>query len=421
MKRKILGVVTVGLVLLSAADVFSQPKASAKPIVIGVPVSTAYPTGWMPERGIRLAAEEINAAGGVSVGKEKRPLKLEVMDTRDLEPGTPISDALVVVEKLILEKKADFLAGGPSRSEATLAVMDLVAQYKKVHIMAAGSISPAIAGKMAKDIQKYKYSFRISGDSRWHGRVALNSLFGIETKYGLNKVFFIVQDAAYARAGADGLRKGLEGKGWKTTGYEVYPMGTTDFSSGLLKAKGAGRGILLVWMEAPEGAILAKQWYDMKVPVLPFGAPLEAVMSPGSWKAAQGKVEYCITNVPQLGNVPNEATPWTMKFNNAYNKRYGTLPDGTFSASGYESIYLLKDAIERTGTLDSEAVVKALEKTDMVGVSGRLRFNKDHDLIYSDNPAEGMVIGQLQWQAGKRVLFYPPGVATGEVKLPPWM
>ena len=65
-------------------------------------------------------------------------------------------------------------------------------------------------------------------------------------------------------------------------------------------------------------------------------------------------------------------------------------------------------------------MVKALEKTDMVGVSGRLRF-KDHELIYSDNPAEGMVVGQLQWQAGKRVLFYPPGVGTGEVKLPPWM
>ncbi|HMK51293.1 MAG TPA: amino acid ABC transporter substrate-binding protein, partial [Thermodesulfobacteriota bacterium] len=97
-----------------------QANAQGKPIVIGAPLATAFLYGWDAERAIKLAVEEINAKGGVTVGNEKRPFKVEVMDTRDLEPGVPTSDALLVVEKLILEKNADFIIGGPVRSEAAL-------------------------------------------------------------------------------------------------------------------------------------------------------------------------------------------------------------------------------------------------------------------------------------------------------------
>src|SRR5208337_5394853 len=91
-------------------------NAAEKPIVIGAPLATAFLYGWDAERAMKLAVEEINAKGGVTVGKEKRPLKIEAIDTRDLEPGVPVSDALLVVEKLILEKNADFIVGGPVRS-----------------------------------------------------------------------------------------------------------------------------------------------------------------------------------------------------------------------------------------------------------------------------------------------------------------
>jgi branched-chain amino acid transport system substrate-binding protein len=91
------------------------------PIVIGAPLSTAFLYGWDAERGMTLAIEEINAAGGVQVGNAKRPFKVEVIDTRDLEPGVPVSEALLALEKLILDKNADFIVGGPVRSEAALA------------------------------------------------------------------------------------------------------------------------------------------------------------------------------------------------------------------------------------------------------------------------------------------------------------
>ena len=121
------------------------------PIIIGSPLSTAYLYGWDAERAIKLAIAEINADGGVNVGGEKRPFKVEVIDTRDLEPGVPVSEALLAVEKLILDKKADFIVGGPVRSEAALAAMPLLSKYKKVSILTTGVLTPKYHALVAKE------------------------------------------------------------------------------------------------------------------------------------------------------------------------------------------------------------------------------------------------------------------------------
>ncbi|MBW2169569.1 MAG: ABC transporter substrate-binding protein, partial [Deltaproteobacteria bacterium] len=102
------------MLVVFAAVLLMLPGSNAlaeKPIILGCPLSTAFLYGWDAERGIKLAVEEINAKGGVTVGGEKRPFKVEVIDTRDLEPGVPVSEALLAVEKLILDKKADFILG----------------------------------------------------------------------------------------------------------------------------------------------------------------------------------------------------------------------------------------------------------------------------------------------------------------------
>jgi len=86
------------------------------------------------------------------------------------------------------------------------------------------------------------------------------------------------------------------------------------------------------------------------------------------------------------------------------------------------AIYVLKAAIERAGSLDPDKVVTELEKTDMMGVYGRLRFDpKSHQVIPSTDPQEGAVGSILQWQNGKRVVVYPKSIAMGEIQLPPWM
>ncbi len=398
-------------------------QAAEKPIVIGAPLATAFLYGWDAEKAIKLAVEEINAKGGVTVGKEKRPFKVEVIDTRDLEPGVPTSDALLVVEKLILEKKADFIVGGPVRSEAALAAMDLLSKYKKVSILTTGALTPAYHARVAKEYDKFKYCFRISGEVLWmvEGEF-IPCLMGIKEKFGLNRLFIMIQDVAHARGGGDAVNKMASERGWQVLGKEIFPTGTTDFSVGLLKAKKENAQVILIWMDMPESSILLKQWFDMKIPALPFGTVISAAEEPGFWKATEGKGEYALASVVNAGNSPSNATPWTMRFVDAYKKKWGLEPEGYGTSSSYMAVYTLKDAIERAGSLESDAVVSALEKTDMMGVYGRIKFNpKTHQIIPSVDPNEGAVGTIFQWQAGKRVVVFPPKIAMGEIKLPPWM
>ena len=421
MKKSRLTMFTV----LLAAVLFMLPYGAAwgaEPIVIGSPLSTAYVYGWAAERGIKLAVEEINAAGGVNVGGTKRPFKVEVIDTRDLEPGVPVSEALLAVEKLILDKKADFIVGGPVRSEAALAAMPLLSKHKKVSILTTGVLTPKYHKIVAKEYDKYKYCFRIHGEAvQLVGEMFAN--FGaLKKKYGFNNLFIIAQDVSHARGAANIMKKIATKKGWNVTGLEIYPTGATDFSMGLLKARRTKTEIINIWMDMPESAILLKQWYEMKIKALPFGSTLAAAEQPGFWKATEGKGEYTLCNVVNAGNAPSNATPWTMKFYNAYTKRWGVEPEGLGTSSSYMAVHVLKDAIERAGSLAPDQVVAELEKTDVMGVYGRLRFDpKSHQVIPAADPKDGAVGSILQWQAGKRVVVYPKSIATGEIKLPPWM
>ena len=412
-------------VVLLAVVLFIFPANRAlaeKPIILGCPLSTAFLYGWDAERGFKLAVEEINAKGGVNVGGEKRPFEVEVIDTRDLEPGVPVSEALLAVEKLILDKKADFILGGPVRSEAALAAMSLLSKYKKISILSTGVLTPAYHATVAKQYDKYKYCFRIHGEAVQLVGEMMTNFTELKEKYGFNNLFIITQDVSHARGAANFIKKVALKKGWNVTGLEIYPTGASDFSMGLLKAKKTKSEIINIWMDMPESAILLKQWYDMKLPALPFGSTLAAAEQPGFWKATEGKGEYTLCNVVNAGNAPSEATPWTMKFYNAYAKRWNVEPEGLGSSSSYMAVYVLRDAIERAGTLDSDKVVSELEKTDIMGVYGRLRFDpKSHQVIPSLDPKEGAVGSILQWQAGKRVVVFPKSIATGEIKLPPWM
>lgn len=408
-------------VLLLVFCVASISMSQEKPIVLGAPLSTAFLYGWDAERGIKLAADEINAAGGVNVGGKKRPLKVEVIDTRDLEPGVPVADALLAVEKLILEKKADFIVGGPVRSEAALAAMDLLSKHKKISILTTGVLTPAYSKRVGENYNKYKYCFRNSSEVPPMMGDFMALLEDLHKAHGFNKAFIMVQDVAHARAGGEYMKKALAEKKWEVIDMKIYPTGTTDYSQGLIESGKKGAQILFLWMDMPESAALLQQWSNMKLKSLPMGF-MNAAEQPGFWKATGGKGEYMIVNLVNGGNAPANITPWTMKFVDAYKKKWGLEPEGYGTSSSYMAVYQLKDAIEKAKTTESDAVITALENQDLMGVYGRMRFDKKtHQIIHSWDPKEGAVTGMIQWQAGKRVQVFPPKVADGKIMLPPWM
>lgn len=394
--------------------------AAEKPIVIGAPLSTAFLYGWDAERGIKLAVEEINKAGGVKVGNVKRPFQVEVIDTRDLEPSVPVSDALLALEKLILEKKADFIIGGPVRSEAALAAMDILNKYKKISILTTGVLTPAYSKKISENYDKYKYCFRNTSHVIVMMGEFVTLLEDIRKVHKFDKAYIMVQDVAHARGGGEAMKKALLAKGWTVLDMKIYPTGTTDYSVGLSDSAKQGANILFLWMDMPESAVLLKQWSDMKLKSLPVGF-VNAAEQPGFVKAG-GKADYLIVNLVNGGNAPAKITPWTMKFVNAYKARWGLEPEGYGTSSSYMAVYQLKDAIEKANSTDSEAVIKGLEDGDIMGVYGRMKFDKKtHQIIPSLDPNTGAVTGIIQWQNGKRVQIFPPKTAEGKVQLPPWM
>src|SRR5512139_3129293 len=121
---------------------WGEGRGQAKPILVGAPVPRASAYGKKGERRMMLASEEINKAGGVKMGNTMRPLQLDIIDTRDEEPGVPTSEVLLAIEKLILQRKSDVIVGGPCMSECGLAAMDLYSRYKVVDIVSIGCYTP---------------------------------------------------------------------------------------------------------------------------------------------------------------------------------------------------------------------------------------------------------------------------------------
>lgn len=388
-----------------------------KPIIIGCPVSMGVFYGPDCRDAQMLAIKEINAEGGVNVGGKKRPFTLIVEDDRAMEPGVPVTDALLAIERLITEKKADFLIGGPVRSEAAFAARDMVTNYKKVWILTTGTYSPGFG-----DGAKYPYCFRVTGDVVFEiKQVHMALLKHIREQFGFKKVYVMVQDVKHARAAGELVAKIAAAEGFEIIGKDIYPTGAVDFSVGLLSAKKQGAEILFIWMDMPELTILAKQYYDFKMPALPIGymGPAEHL---GWWESTDKKGEYFVVDLLNAGNAPSEATDWTMKFVNAFKKEYGHEPDAYGISTSYMAVYLLKDAIERAGSLDADAVRKALRETDVLGVYGRMKFSENNEIIFVPDfdPEKGAVGTVVQWQKGKRITVFPKPIKVGDIMLPPW-
>ena len=421
MKKRVLGVSFLALVVVFMIAIGFGSSAIAategEPIVIGCPVDMGVFYGPDCRDAQLLAIKEINAAGGVNVGGQSRPLKLVIADTRAMQPGVPVTESLLAIERLIIQKKVDFLIGGPVRSEASFAARGLIHQYKKVWIITTGTYSPKFG-----DGKKYPYAFRVQGDVAFEiTYVHIGLLKHLRDKFGFSKIYVMVQDVKHARAAGNIVAKLAEKAGFTILGKDIYPTGSTDFSLGLLAAKNKGAQILFVWIDMPELTILAKQYYDMKIPALPVGymGPAEHL---SWWPTTDGKGDLFVVDLLNAGNAPSKATPWTTKFVKAFEKEYGREPDAYGLSTSYMAVYLLKDAIERAGTLDADKVAGALKKVDMMGVYGRMRFNENNEIIFAPDfdPQKGAVGTIVQWQNGKRITVYPKTIKVGEIQLPAW-
>jgi branched-chain amino acid transport system substrate-binding protein len=412
----------VAALLLCLAWFSPQPAFSqADTVVIGVATSTGFLEGDESLKAATLAVEEINGKGGINLGGTKRKLALESIDIRDAAPGVPVPEALLGMEKLILEKKVQAMVVGPFRSEALLAGMDMLAKHK-VPLLGTIAMTPASEDKIKKEPEKYRYVFRTCLNAKYLVGYLVGMMKYLEKEFGFNKLFVMHQDVLWARGTAEKVAEVLKAGGWNVLGIEAYPTGASDFSSGLLKARAAGAQIIMPVFDMPQSGILVKQWNSMKV-----GALMAGFISPMSgseaWKTFEGKIAGALNAIFEIGNIPVPKVAASVSFYEAYKKRWGKeLQSGHGPAPSYDSVYLLADALEKAGKLDPDAVSAQLEKSDRSGAIGRIRFDEGHQAVFGNDPSQAALGCVIQWEeGGKRTVVFPESVAEAKVKLPEWI
>jgi branched-chain amino acid transport system substrate-binding protein len=408
--------------VVAFAWLIAGPAAyAAEPIVIGVPTSLGFLEGKEAHKVVQMAVSEINAKGGVTVGDTKRMMKVVATDLRDAAPGVPVPEALLGLEKLILEQKPTAIVVGPFRSEALIAGMDLIAKYK-VPMLGTIAMSPGSEAKLKKDPEKYKYIFRTCLNAVHLVKYLAGNMALINKQFGFNKVYVMHQDVAWARATADFVKKMYFDKaGWEVLGMEAYPTGTSDFSSALMKARAQGAQVIMPVFDMPQSGILVKQWKAMKVPALMAGF-ISPLAGSEAWNTFDGKIGGALNSIFELGSaIDSPKVPRSVEFFNKYIKTFGKpLQAGHGPAPAYESVYILAEAIERAGSLDPDAIVAELQKTDRMGVMGRIKFDEGHQVVYGMDPNETAVGLVFQWtEDGKRKIVFPEPIAEATIQLPP--
>jgi len=369
---------------------------------------------------VQMAVEEINAAGGVSVGMTKRDLKVESIDLRDAAPGVPVPEALLGIEKIILEKKPAALVVGPFRSEALIAGMDIIAKYK-VPLLGTIAMSPGSEKKIKENPEKYKYVFRTCLNAVHLVKYLAGTMAAIKKEFGFDKVYVMHQDVAWARATAGFVKKMYFDKaGWTIVGQESYPTGTSDFSSSLMKARATGAQVIMPIFDMPQSGTLVKQWNGMKVPAILAGF-ISPLAGSDAWKTFDGKIGGAMNTIFEMGSaIASDKVPASKAFYANYEKKYGKkIQAGHGPAPSYESVYILKEAIERAGSTDPDAIVAELEKTDRTGVMGHIRYDQGHQAVYGFDPKETCLSTVFQWTPdGDRVIVFPASIADGKIQLP---
>jgi branched-chain amino acid transport system substrate-binding protein len=410
------------LVLLAAVAglLIAEQSPAAEPIIIGVPTSLGFLEGKESHKVVQMAVSEINAKGGVTVGGQKLNLEVSSMDIRDAAPGVPVPEALLGIEKNILEKKPVGIVVGPFRSEALVAGMDLISKYK-TPMIGTIAMTPASEAKVKEDPEKYKYVFRNCLNAVYLVKYLAGTMEAINKEFGFTKVYIMHQDVAWARATADGVKKSyFEKAGWEVIEQEAYPTGTSDFSSALMKARSKGAQVIMPIFDMPQSGILVKQWKSMNVPALMAGF-ISPLAGTDAWKSFDAKIGGAINCVFEMGSaIASDKLPKSVEFYNKYKKIYGKeLQAGHGPAPAYESVYILAEAIERAGSLDADAIVAQLKKTDRMGIMGRIRFDEGNQVIYGFDPKETAVAAVFQWtDDGKRRIVFPESLADSKIQLP---
>jgi len=238
-RRTILRTAAVaGLVQVAAPFVRSARAADNVKIGLNDPLTGTYAVlGKNEQIGCELAVEQINAKGGI-LGRQ---VQLLVEDSTSADTGTAVQKA----HKLIDRDKVDFFLGNVNSAMA-IALGEVTNQAGILHIVTGGHTDSVTGTDCHWNV------FRVCNTTRMETNSVAKTLF---TKYG-KKFYFLTPDYAFGHTLQEGFEAALKANNGTELGASLTPLGTTDYSSYLIKAQAANPDVI-IFLQAGQDAVNA--------------------------------------------------------------------------------------------------------------------------------------------------------------------
>ena len=378
---------------------------SSDTIKIGVIAEAQAVAGSSIPQAAQLAADEINAAGGVN-GK-----KIEIISYDD---HSTAPEAVRAFQRAVSEDHVNAVIASYI-SEVVLALEPWTGRLKTV-MVTPGAASDVITQNIAKDYDNLKYTFHGYSTSTSIADAACDAAKDLLVgQLHMKSAVVMSEDAAWTTPLDAEYLNCLPKIGLNVLDHIRVSPDTTDFTPIFNKIEGEKPDVIITGI-SHVGVQPTVQWKQQEVPIPMFGVSSQATNS-SFWNDTNGAVEGVLY---QAFAGPGVAvTPKTLPFVAAFKAKYGNNPSYCGYTS-YDEVYYIADAIKRAGSTDPDKLVDALEKTDYVGTIGRVQFKgKDspnpHALKIGPATISGLM---LQWQNGKQVNLWPANVANGKLKFP---
>ena len=376
------------------AGLLAQTPASTTEIVVGyaVPISGGLSVvGRLSDQAHRLWVEHVNAQGGILVKElgKKLPVRVIVYDSR-----STTSDAQRMYEKLIAEDKVHFVLGAWGSADA-FAVSVVTERHGYPFLPSAAS---------AEGIYQrgFKTVFQLS--QRPSQTAEAIAEFLTPLKGQIKTVAVAQQNYVYTNDIMEVLEPKLKSAGFDIVAKELFPRGSQEFTGVITKVKAAQPDAFLVIAVPPDFFPLPQQAETQGVKAKLKYSFLGPVFD--AWMKAMGKGSEGWIESP--GWAQGMRFPGAENFEKDFAAKYGVAASHD-AAWAYAGDDILRQAIEKAGTLDRKKVLEVLHKESFTTINGTYKWD-------ASGRAE-LLVPFTQVQGGKRVIVWPKSIATGELVL----
>ncbi|MFG1343334.1 ABC transporter substrate-binding protein [Xanthobacter autotrophicus DSM 431] len=353
-RRVLLGAFAAALGVSGAAAQTAAPQD----VVVGfvLPLSGGSATiGNQTKLGAQVAAEQINAAGGIAaLGGAK--LKLIFADSQS-KPDIGASET----ERLIQRENVSLLVGAYN-SAVTFPASEVAERYKTPWIV-TGAVKDEITER------GFKYVFRPNNKATYDAREQLDAidLLKKETGKGPATIGLFYEGSDWGRSHAANIKKFAAERGYKITLDESFPPNQVDFTAQLLKIRSTKPEALIVVAYTPDHLLFTRQYFENKINI-PYGIHSVGGGSedPSFYKAVPQKaVDYLFVQEDwQIDRLKSDKDPRVVDANTRFKAQAG-YDINSYGAQGISNVYLIKDVLERAGSADREKIRDALATTDI--------------------------------------------------------